>query len=189
MVIHNSISSTVLIGCCCMNVVPLLPFLPHWKDIYAVFLCFCFFFLTITDNVEVNFLGEFLLLCGFSASRTGPVCCHACTSAALIDLAKLFCEEIAPIPMTTSWIFQQVFLSEDSNWRTEKRNTSQSKKTALRMHLMVSGTYLRLIFPSRGISPMDHLPSNIISAYWLSSGDQAFGIQSYTCKKTYSLRV
>ena len=170
-----------------MNVV-LLPFLPHERT-FKLFSFFFFFFLTITANVEVNFFGEFPLLCGFSTSRTGPVGCPVCTSAALIDLAKLFCKEIAPIPITTSWIFQQVFLSEGSNWRTEKRNTSQSKKTALRKHLTISGTYLRLIFPSRGVSPMDHLPSSIISAYWLSSGDQAFGIQSYTCKETYFLRV
>lgn len=92
----------------------------------------------------MKFFGEFLLLCGFSTPRTGPVGCHVCTSAALIDLAKLFCKEIAPIPITTSWIFQQVFLSEGSNWRTEKRNTSQSKKTVLRMHLMISGTYFSI---------------------------------------------
>lgn len=115
-----------------------------------------FSFLTMMDNVEVHFFGEFLLLVEDFLSLAMDLWAVAYVSLqALTGIAKLFHKEIAPVPITTSCIFQQAFPCGASTLKAENRNISQGKKMALRIHLVISGTYRRLFtFQSEGVSPV-----------------------------------
>ena len=108
------------------------------------------------DHVEGHFFGESLLLVEDFLSLAMDLRAAAFVSLhAITGIAKLSHKEIAPVPITTSCTFQQAFPCGASTLKAENRNISQGKKMALRIHLVISGTYRRLFtFQSEGVSPV-----------------------------------